>query len=438
MKLNLNGLAEFADFEGYAQSSVVQNKNLHDKSGLGNDFLGWIELPIEAKKQITSIQSVTDNFKQNLDAIVVIGIGGSYLGAKAILDAMQSKIPGMQDNPELLFAGHHLDQAYHLQLLKYLERKNWGIVVISKSGTTTEPAIAFRFLRTALIKQFGKTESKGRIIAITDARKGALRILTNEEGYASFTIPDDVGGRFSVLTPVGLVPLAIAGIDISKFVDGAFAQMTASSQSIRFEENLPAQYAAARYALYQKDKNIEILSNFNPNLTFMAEWWKQLYGESEGKDGKGLFPASVNLTTDLHSMGQFIQEGTRNIFETCILVNPGKENLLIQEQDSDLDQLNYLNGLGLDHINLQAAEGTLLAHLDGGVPVIRIEIEKINEYTLGELVYFFEKACGISGYLLGVNPFDQPGVEAYKKNMFALLGKPGFENETRMIQARLS
>jgi len=437
MKLLLDGIKDFANYTQYAEKATNNNTLLHTQRGAGNDFLGWVNLPAEAQKSVGNIQSISKEFGEKLDSIVVIGIGGSYLGSKAILDALRSRIPG-QDAPQVFFAGHHLDPTYHSQLLDNLRDKNWGIVVISKSGTTTEPAIAFRLLKSALINQFGKSESKSRIIAVTDAKKGALRSLTEQEGYTSFIIPDDVGGRFSVLTPVGLVPLAIAGIDIKKLVEGAVSQMHASREDSSFDNNLAAQYAAARFALYQERKGIEVLSNFNPALTYVAEWWKQLYGESEGKDGKGIFPASVNLTTDLHSMGQYIQDGERSIFETCILVGKSSIDLNISKQDSDMDQLNYLAGRGMDYVNQQAAEGTLLAHLDGGVPIIRIETETINEFSLGEMMYFFEKACGISGYLLGVNPFDQPGVEAYKKNMFALLGKPGFEKETMNIRSRLS
>lgn len=426
MKLNLRGLAEFVDYEQFALAALEQNRKLHQGSGAGNEYLGWISLPQRAMEDLPHIIEVSKRFKKNLDCIVVIGIGGSYLGTKAVLTALRPQIPLMAKNPEILFAGHHLSQEYHTQLFTHLKSKNWGIVIISKSGTTTEPAIAFRFLRTALIQQFGQEESRKRILAITDANKGALRSLADKEGYESFIIPDDVGGRFSILTPVGLVPLALAGIDIEALVQGAYNLMKQSSEETPFSENLSAQYAAARYALYQEGKGIEILSNFNPALHDVAEWWKQLFGESEGKDHKGIFPASVDLTTDLHSMGQFIQDGTRQLFETAILIEESEMELLLEKQDSDLDQLNYLSGKSMDYVNKQAAEGTLLAHKDGEVPIIRIEIDKLSAYTLGELFYFFEKACGISGYLLGVNPFDQPGVEAYKKNMFALLGKPGY------------
>lgn len=438
MKLNLKNLENLVDINQVANQALESNRLLHTKAGAGNDFLGWVDLPVTARDEVQNIQKITDAFKENVDTVVVIGIGGSYLGSKAVLTALRSPLPQMNAGPQIIFAGHHLDQSYHQQLLHYLKDKNWGIVVISKSGTTTEPAIAFRFLRTALLEQFGKELSKKRILAITDSSKGALKSLALEEGYETFIIPDDVGGRFSVLTPVGLVPLAVAGIDIQSLVAGAYDQMLESGPERSFEDNLAARYAAARFALYSKGKAIEILSNFNPALHDVAEWWKQLFGESEGKENKGLFPASVDLTTDLHSMGQYIQEGTRQLFETSILIENSGTPLLLASQESDLDQLNYLDGKSIDFVNKQAAEGTLLAHSDGGVPIIRIEMEDLSPYSLGRLFYFFEKACGISGYLLGVNPFDQPGVEAYKKNMFALLGKPGFEKETREILSRLS
>ncbi|MEA1878925.1 MAG: glucose-6-phosphate isomerase [Bacteroidota bacterium] len=429
MKLNLDNLTGIVDYEQFALAALEQNRILHQGSGVGNEFLGWVDLPEKAKNDVPRIIEVSKRFKKNLDCIVIIGIGGSYLGTKAVLTALRPHISLSAQDPEILFAGHHLNQEYHTQLFNYLKSRNWGIVIISKSGTTTEPAIAFRFLRSALLQQFGQEESRKRILAITDANKGALRSLADKEGYESFIIPDDVGGRFSILTPVGLVPLALAGIDIEALVQGAYNLMKQSNEETSFSQNLSAQYAAARYALYQQGKGIEILSNFNPALHDVAEWWKQLYGESEGKDQKGIFPASVDLTTDLHSMGQFIQDGTRQLFETAVLIKESDLELILEKQDSDLDQLNYLTGKSMDYVNKQAAEGTLLAHKDGAVPIIRIEIDNLSAYTLGELFYFFEKACGISGYLLGVNPFDQPGVEAYKKNMFALLGKPGYGSQ---------
>lgn len=437
MIVNLKPISPFADYQQFSSKATEANKLLHNGTGAGSDFLGWVDLPGKAIKQVKEINAITQDFGGTLDCIVVIGIGGSYLGAKAVISALRSQIDGINASPEILFAGHHLSQSYHQDLILHLKSKNWGIVVISKSGTTTEPAIAFRLLRAELIRQFGNTESRKRIIAITDKSKGALRSLTDSEGYTSFNIPDDVGGRFSVLTPVGLVPIALAGINISDLVEGAVSVMTQSGQDIVFEENLSAQYAAARYALYQANKKVEILSNFNPALHFIGEWWKQLFGESEGKGGKGIFPASVDLTTDLHSMGQYIQDGERMIFETCLLVNEGKGKLSIPMQETDLDQLNYLNGKNLDYVNHQAAEGTILAHYDGGVPIIRLEINELSAFTIGEIFYFFEKACGISGYMLGVNPFDQPGVEDYKKNMFALLGKKGFEEETKKLISRI-
>lgn len=435
--LDFSGVEKWISLETIAKDAGGKNQILHDGTGEGNDFLGWIKLPEESNRQADSIVDVTSSFREKLDCVVVVGIGGSYLGTKAVLTALHPPLTPNDSNPQILFAGHHLDQAYHSQLLTYLEQKNWGIVIISKSGTTTEPALAFRLLRKALIRQFGTEESRTRVLAITDQQKGALRTLADKEHFQSFVIPDNIGGRYSVLTPVGLVPLAIAGIDIHSFIKGAMYQMNQSEPEKLFDDNLPAQYAAARFLLNTQGKNIEILSNFNPALHDVAEWWKQLFGESEGKDGKGIFPASVDLTTDLHSMGQFIQEGTRNLFETTLLIRQASGNLLIPEQDDDSDQLNYLSGKSMDYVNKQAAAGTLLAHNDGGVPVIKIEIDELSAYSLGELMYLFEKACGISGYLLGVNPFNQPGVEAYKKNMFALLGKSGFEAATRELINRL-
>ncbi|MBT3242341.1 MAG: glucose-6-phosphate isomerase [Bacteroidetes bacterium] len=437
IQLDLSGLEQLISIDSVAKNSLEKNQLLHNGQGAGNNFLGWVNLPAGVNPELSGIIELTTPLREKLDCIVVIGIGGSYLGTKAVLTALRPTLALDQSAPQILFAGHQLDQAYHTQLLKHLEQKNWGIVAISKSGTTTEPALAFRLLRNALISQFGSDESRHRIIAVTDKNKGALRSLADKEQYQTYVIPDDVGGRFSVLTPVGLIPLALAGIDIRGLVNGALSQMEKCGHDRTFNNNMAAQYAAARFLLNQKGKNIEILSNFNPALHDVAEWWKQLYGESEGKDGKGIFPSSVDLTTDLHSMGQFIQEGTRNLFETTILIQKAAGDIIIPEQDDDSDQLNYLAGKSMDYVNKQAAEGTLLAHADGEVPVIRIEMDELSAYSLGELFYFFEKACGISGYMLGVNPFDQPGVEAYKKNMFALLGKPGFEEATLEIMKRL-
>ncbi len=435
--LSLSGIEEWVNSQELADLAIEKNKLLHDGSGLGNGFLGWITLPEDAQEQVAPIQQITSQFKSKLNCVVVIGIGGSYLGTKSVLSALTSTLLPDNQNPEVLFAGHHLDQQYHKELLTYLENKNWGVVVISKSGTTTEPAVAFRFLRQAMDRQFGKNQAKDRILAITDQSKGALRGLADQEGFQSFVIPDNVGGRYSVLTPVGLVPIALAGIDIEALVAGGLSQMKNLGPETTFDENFAAQYASARNLLYQQGKTVEILANFKPALHDVAEWWKQLFGESEGKEHKGIYPASVDLTSDLHSMGQFIQEGNRNLFESALLIKESDSPLTLPKMEEDADQLNYLAGKPMEYINQQATEGTLLAHQDGGVPIIRITLERLDAFNLGELFYFFEKACGISGYLLGVNPFDQPGVEAYKKNMFALLGKPGFEKETETIRRRL-
>jgi len=410
---------------------------LLNNTGKGNEFLGWLNLPETVAESVDDIMKATAWCRENLDTFVVIGIGGSYLGTKAVLTSLSKYFSPKTRGPEILFAGHHLDSDYHTQLAKYLKSRNWGIAVISKSGTTTEPAIAFRLLKDQLQNQFGLENLKQRIIAITDAKKGALRMLADQEGYKTFVIPNNVGGRYSVLTPVGLVPLAVAGFDIRGLCSGALQMMQDSRGSFSLDKNLPARYAAARYGLYQKGKKLEVLSNFNPALHDLAEWWKQLFGESEGKENKGLFPASVDFTSDLHSMGQYLQEGERMIFETFLLVDESFESVTVPETPSDLDQLNYLKGEKLEKINLKAAQGTIMAHVDGGLPVITLSIPKLDEYNLGQLFYFFELACGISGYLISVNPFDQPGVEAYKKNMFALLGKPGFEQLSAVLQERL-
>ena len=438
MKLNLNLLGSGIRPEAFAEKAMEMNRLLHAKTGAGNDYLGWIELPETITAQLGEIKKIASAFRSKFNAIVVVGIGGSYLGAKATIDALSPWFKLTADNPEILYAGHHLDEHYHAHLLDYLKSKNWGIVVISKSGTTTEPAIAFRLLRAAMEKQFGHGEARDRIVAVTDQSKGALRKLADIEGYKTFVIPDDVGGRFSVLTPVGLVPIAMAGINIDELVAGARNAMMKTGPEADYSTNLAAQYAATRAALYDSGKKVEILSNFNPALHFVSEWWKQLYGESEGKDQRGIFPASVDLTTDLHSMGQYIQDGERILFETCLLVANNQPAASVPGMNDDLDQLNYLSGKALQYVNQQAAEGTLLAHHDGGVPILRIDLEALTPFAIGELYYFFEKACGISGYMLGVNPFDQPGVEMYKKNMFALLGKTGFEKETEIIRARFS
>ena len=418
-----------------------QLKKLYNKSGEGNDFLGWIDLPSKISEElIADIEKTAAKIRANIDILVVVGIGGSYLGARAIIDALSHNFGWMRQqtgNPQIVFAGQNIGEDYITELLEILDKKNYGIAVISKSGTTTEPALAFRILKNHLEKKVGRETAKERIIAITDESKGALRKMSVNEGYKTFVIPDDTGGRFSVLTPVGLIPIAVAGFNIREFIAGAVAMEKSTSPANPFLKNPAAIYAATRDALYRKGKKVEILANYNNKLIYFSEWWKQLYGESEGKDGKGIFPASVNFTADLHSMGQYIQDGERHIFETVISVENPDTRLVIPADKDDFDQLNYISGKRIDEVNKMAELGTMLAHVEGGVPNIRITIEKISEYNLGQLVYFFEIACGISGYLLGVNPFNQPGVEAYKKNMFALLEKPGFEEETRKIKARI-
>ena len=435
IKIDIQGISKFVskeEIKKFALKTNESNKALHNKSGLGNDFLGWVNLPNEINN-LSEIKETAEEIRKIADIVVVIGIGGSYLGAKAVIDALS----GNFDKQKIIYAGHNIGEDYLYELLTYLKDKSWAITVISKSGTTTEPAIAFRILKTELEKKYGKQESIKRIVAITDAKKGALCQLADNEGYKTFVIPDDVGGRYSVLTPVGLLPIAIAGFDIEELVKGARYMYKKVANDVMYEENIASQYAAVRNALYSKGKTTEILANYNPKLHFIAEWWKQLYGESEGKEHKGIFPASVDFTTDLHSMGQYIQEGLRNIFETVISVKLPDYQLEVPEDKENLDKLNYLAGKRIDEINKMAELGTSIAHIDGGVPNIRIELPKINEFYLGQLIYFFEKACGISGYLLGVNPFNQPGVEAYKKNMFALLEKPGFEKETEEIKKRI-
>ena len=414
---------------------------LHDKSGAGNDFLGWLNLPSSIKlEELTAIKETANRLSEMSEIVVVVGIGGSYLGARAVIDALSNSFDFLQSKrqaPVVLYAGQNIGEDYTYELLDLLKHKDFSVVVISKSGTTTEPAIAFRLLKELLETKYGTDDVKHHIVAITDESKGALRTLAQREGYQTYVIPDDVGGRYSVLTPVGLLPIAIAGLDIDQLVQGALDMEKATAPGVAFNENPAAIYAAVRNLLYQQGKTTEILVNYNPKLHFMAEWWKQLYGESEGKENKGIFPAAVDFTTDLHSMGQWIQDGERNIFETVISIETPNHNMEVPSDKDDLDKLNYIAGKRIDEVNKMAELGTLVAHVDGGVPNIRISVPKLNEYYIGQLIYFFEKACGISGYVLGVNPFDQPGVEAYKKNMFALLGKPGFEKETQDIRKRL-
>jgi glucose-6-phosphate isomerase len=428
------------DIVGFKDDVKANIEALYKKTGKGNDFLGWVNLPSSITfEHLKDIQETADGFKQNCEVVVVIGIGGSYLGAKAVIDALSDNFSQLKErkNPLIVFAGQNISEDYMTELRQMLANRKWGVVVISKSGTTTEPAIAFRILKDDLEKKYGKADAAKRIVAITDARKGALRTLATQEGYKTFVIPDDVGGRYSVLTPVGLLPIAIAGFDVTQLVKGASDMEKQTSAEVAFEENPAAVYAATRNALLRKGKGIEIMANYNPKLHYFAEWWKQLYGESEGKDGKGIFPASVDFTSDLHSMGQYIQEGQRNLFETVVSVAQPDTKLVIEADKANLDGLNFLAGKRMDEVNKMAELGTILAHVDGGVPNIRVELPELNAYYLGQLIYFYEIACGISGYILDVNPFDQPGVEAYKKNMFALLEKPGFEAETKAIKARI-
>ena len=412
---------------------------LNRGKGKGGDFLGWLHLPsLTDEKLINDIQETAARLREKCEVVVVAGIGGSYLGAKAVIDALNNSFDWLhtkRQNPVVVYAGHNISEDYLYELSRFLEGKRFGIINISKSGTTTETALAFRLLKTQLENQLGKEEARQRIVAVTDASKGALRQLAQQEGYKSYVIPDSVGGRYSVLTPVGLLPIAVAGYDLRQLLAGALAMEKRSETDL--EQNPAALYAAARNALYNKGKKIEILANYHPKLHFVAEWWKQLYGESEGKEHKGLFPAAVDLTTDLHSMGQWIQEGERSIFETVVSIASPNREVVIPTDNDNLDGLNYLAGKRVDQVNKMAELGTQIAHVDGAVPNIKIELPELNEYHLGELLYFFEKACGISGYMLGINPFDQPGVEAYKKNMFALLQKPGFEAESAAIRSRL-
>ncbi len=426
---------------GLKSKTHAANKALEEKTGKGNDYLGWVNLPSSiTEEQLTDIENSAEKIRKEIDIVVVIGIGGSYLGSKAVADAMSDTFAHLKNNdnkPHILFAGQNIGEDYLTELMQLLDNKRYGIVAISKSGTTTEPAIAFRILKNHLENKVGADKAKELIIAVTDESKGALRILANQEGYKSYIIPDDVGGRYSVLTPVGLIPLAIGGFNIRALVQGAQEMEEACKSGVDFENNIAEQYAAARIALYNSGRKIEILANFDNKLHYLAEWWKQLYGESEGKDGLGIFPAAVDFTADLHSMGQYIQEGERTLIETVISIAKTNYNLTIPSDNADLDGLNYLAGKNLDYVNKMAELGTQIAHIDGDVPNIRIEIPELSEKYIGQLMFFFEKACGIGGYLMDINPFNQPGVEAYKTNMFALLEKPGYEEETKKIKKRL-
>ena len=408
----------------------------------GNDFLGWLHLPTSITPAfLDEVQAVADTLRRKCEVVVVAGIGGSYLGARAVIEALSNSFGWLvQDgkNPTILFAGNNIGEDYLFELTEYLKGKRFGVINISKSGTTTETALTFRLLKKQCEAQMGKDEAREVIVAVTDAKRGAARTCADKEGYKSFVIPDNVGGRFSVLTPVGLLPIACAGFDVKKLVEGAQDMEKACGCDVPFDENPAAQYAAVRNGLYEAGKKIEIMVNYQPKLHFVSEWWKQLYGESEGKDGKGIFPASVDFTTDLHSMGQWIQEGERTIFETVISVEQVNNRVDFPFDEENLDGLNFLAGKRVDEVNKMAELGTRLAHVDGGVPNIRISVPCLNEYYIGQLIYFFEIGCGISGNVLGVNPFNQPGVEAYKKNMFALLNKPGYEAESKAIQERLA
>lgn len=417
------------------------HKALIEGTGKGNDFLGWMKLPSQTDEALISrIEEEALRIKGLADVFIVIGIGGSYLGARAVIEALTHHMGSLlQDRttPLILYAGHHFGEDYLIDLLDILDNREYALVVISKSGATTEPAIAFRLLKNHLEKKYGKHNARKRIIAITDKSRGALKQLSNEEGYATFTVPDDVGGRYSVLTPVGLLPVAVAGFNIRELLAGARDMEQLTTSSNRLEDNPAALYAATRNALYRKGKTVEMLASYLPSLNYITEWWKQLYGESEGKENKGIFPAGVNLTTDLHSMGQYLQEGLRIFFETVLLVKQTRGVLKVPEDQDNLDGLNFLAGKKIEEVNRMASLGTLLAHVDGGVPNITVQIPFLDERNLGRLIYFFEIACAYSGYLLQVNPFDQPGVEAYKKNMFALLGKPGYEETSAQLRKKL-
>ena len=428
-----------AAFEGKVTEA---QQALENGTCAGNDYVGWLHLPSSISAEfMTELQECAQTLRDNCDTVVVAGIGGSYLGARAVIEALSNSFQWLTnngENPTILFAGNNISEDYLYELTEYLKDKKFGVLNISKSGTTTETALAFRLLKKQCEEQRGKEMARKVIVAITDAKRGAARTCADKEGYTSFIIPDNVGGRFSVLTPVGLLPIAIAGFDIAKLVKGAADMELATAANVPFNENICAQYAAVRNALYQEGKKIEIMVNFQPKLHFMNEWWKQLYGESEGKDGKGIFTAAVDFSTDLHSMGQWIQEGERSIFETVVSIEEPEHKLLFPSDEENLDGLNFLAGKRVDEVNKMAEMGTQLAHVDGGVPNMRLIVPRLDEYNLGQMIYFFEKACGISGLVLGVNPFNQPGVEAYKKNMFALLGKPGYEKETEAIKARLN
>ena len=446
ISLNITKAAQFLGegaVKAYEPKVKAAQEALENASCPGNDFLGWLHLPSSITPEfLGEIEAVANTLREKCEVVVVAGIGGSYLGARAVIEGLGNSFAWLvndKKNPTILFAGNNIGEDYLYELTSYLKNKKFGVINISKSGTTTETALAFRLLKKQCEDQRGKEEAKDVIVAVTDAKKGAARTCADKEGYKSFIIPDNVGGRFSVLTPVGLLPIAVAGFDVKQLVAGAVEMEKACAKDVAFDENPAAIYAATRQALYtQAGKKIEIICNFQPKLHYFAEWWKQLYGESEGKDGKGIFPAACDFTTDLHSMGQWIQQGERSIFETVVSVETPNEKLLFPHDDENLDGLNFLEGKRVDEVNKMAELGTRLAHVDGGVPNILVNVPELNAYYLGQLIYFFEKACGISGLLEEVNPFNQPGVEAYKKNMFALLNKPGYEAESKAIQERLA
>ena len=446
ISLNITKAASFlaeGAVKAYEPKVKTAQEALENGTCEGNDFLGWLHLPSSITPEfLNEIQAVANTLREKCEVVVVAGIGGSYLGARAVIEGLSNSFAWLvndKKNPTILFAGNNIGEDYLYELTSFLKDKKFGVINISKSGTTTETALAFRLLKKQCENQRGKEEAKDVIVAVTDAKKGAARTCADKEGYKSFIIPDNVGGRFSVLTPVGLLPIAVAGFDVKQLVAGAADMEKACGKDVAFDENPAAIYAATRQALYtQAGKKIEIVCNFQPKLHYFAEWWKQLYGESEGKDQKGIFPAACDFTTDLHSMGQWIQEGERSIFETVISVETPNEKLLFPHDDENLDGLNFLEGKRVDEVNKMAELGTRLAHVDGGVPNILVNVPELNAYYLGQLIYFFEKACGISGLLEEVNPFNQPGVEAYKKNMFALLNKPGYEAESKAIQERLA
>ena len=431
------------EIDNFENTVNLAKETLINKKGAGSDFLGWLDLPVNYdKEEFDRIKKAAKKIQGDSEVLVVIGIGGSYLGAKACIESLSHSFYTLLDKskrkfPHIVFCGNSISEKYLNDLAQALEDKDYSINVISKSGTTTEPAIAFRVLKKALIKKYGEEEAKRRIYATTDKSKGALKKLTDEEGYESFVVPDDIGGRFSVLTAVGLLPIAVSGIDIDKLMSGA-QRARKSALEDPYKENAALLYAALRNIIHRKGKSVEILANYEPSLHYVSEWWKQLYGESEGKDNKGIFPASVDLTTDLHSMGQFIQEGSRILYETVISIEKPLVNMLLEKEEKDTDGMNYLTGKSIDFVNKSAMNGTMLAHTDGGVPNLSIILPELSEEYIGELFYFFEFACGVSGYILAVNPFNQPGVESYKKNMFALLGKPGFEKEREELLKRLN